>query len=35
VLFQKSNGNFCHEAEFHKAMDTLINKTKAKFEKLP
>ncbi len=35
VLFQKSNGELCREEEFHAAMDTLINKTKAKYEKLP
>lgn len=35
VLFQKSNGNLCNADEFHQAMDTLINKTKAKYEKLP
>lgn len=35
VLFQKSNGDLCSEEEFHTAMDTLINKTKAKYAKLP
>jgi len=34
VLFQKSNGDFCNADEFHSAMDTLINKTKAKYENL-
>jgi hypothetical protein len=35
VLYQKSNGEACDEHRFHEAMDTLINKTKAKYEKLP
>jgi hypothetical protein len=35
VLYQKSNGDQCDEARFHEAMDTLINKAKAKFENLP
>jgi hypothetical protein len=35
VLYQKSNGETCDERRFHEAMDTLINKTKAKYEKLP
>jgi hypothetical protein len=34
VLFQKSNGEDCPEQKFHQAMDSLIDKTKAKFEKL-
>jgi hypothetical protein len=30
-LFMKSNGGFCSEARFHKAMDDLIDKTRAKY----
>ncbi|MBD3403644.1 hypothetical protein GF420_12170 [candidate division GN15 bacterium] len=35
VLYQKSNGELYSEERFHEAMDTLINKTKAKYEDLP
>ncbi len=35
VLYQKCNGEECEEQRFHQAMDTLINKTKAKYEKIP
>lgn len=35
VLYQKSNGDQYCEERFHDAMDHLINKAKAKFEKLP
>ncbi len=35
VLFLKSNGEACSEEKFHQAMDSLINKTKAKYEKIP
>lgn len=35
VLYQKSNGESYSEDRFHEAMDRLINKTKARFEKLP
>ncbi|MEW6049863.1 MAG: hypothetical protein AB1644_02220 [Candidatus Zixiibacteriota bacterium] len=35
VLYQQSNGESYSEEKFHEAMDTLINKTKAKFEKIP
>lgn len=35
VLYLKSNGEQYIEERFHEAMDRLINKTKARYEKLP
>jgi len=35
VLYQKSNGDQYSEERFHEAMNTLINKTRAKYEVLP
>lgn len=35
VLYLKSNGEAYPEHRFHEAMDTLINKTRAKYENLP
>ena len=35
VLYKKSNGEDCPEDRFHEAMDTLINKTRIKYEKIP
>jgi hypothetical protein len=35
ALFQKSNGMLADDQKFNQAMDSLINKTKAKFEQLP
>ena len=35
VLYLKSNGESYNETRFHDAMNSLINKTKAKYEKLP
>jgi hypothetical protein len=35
VLYLKSNGEQYSEARFHDAMNRLINKTRAKYEKLP
>jgi hypothetical protein len=30
-LFMRSNGEFCSEESFHKAMDRLIDKTRARY----
>lgn len=35
ILYLKSNGEFFNEDRFHESMNKLINKTKAKYEKLP
>lgn len=35
VLYKKSNGEAYSESKFHEAMDTLIDKTRAKYERLP
>jgi hypothetical protein len=35
VLYQKTNGEKYSEDRFHEAMDKLIDKTKAKHEKIP
>ena len=35
VLYQKSNGEFYNEANFHDAMNKLIDKARARFLKLP
>ena len=32
-LYMKSNGEFCSEDRFHRAMDKLIDKTRAKHRK--
>ena len=33
-LYMKSNGEYCDEGRFHDAMNRLIDKTKAKYDKL-
>lgn len=35
VLYRKSNNEYFSESDFHEAVNRLINKTKAKYEKLP
>lgn len=35
AIYKKSNGEFCTELAFDKAMDELIDKTRAKYENLP
>lgn len=35
VLYQRSNGEDCSEGAFHRAMDSLIDRTRAKHMSLP
>lgn len=35
ALYQKSNGEYYSKSAFHRAMNQLIDKAKARYEKLP
>ncbi len=35
ALYLRSNGESCSEERFHETMNRLIDKTKAKYEKMP
>lgn len=35
ILYRKSNGDYLSDEQFHDAMNRLIDKTKARYEKLP